>query len=55
MEKKTHYDWASRKPNEKEYSRTLCGLKDPKLLLKTCLTVEDVNCKRCLNLLFKSK
>jgi len=45
---KTHYEWVSRKPNEKEYTRTLCGKKDPLLKLETTLRKYNVDCKDCL-------
>lgn len=50
---KTHYDWSSRKKNDKEFSRTICGMKDPFFKLSLVSKVDEVTCKRCLNILNK--
>ena len=54
-EKKIHYDWTSRKPNEKEYTRTLCGIKNDKLMFESTLKRDEVNCKKCLAILDKQR
>jgi len=45
---KTHYDWNSRKLNEEDYTRTICGMKDPLFMLTTTLNIRKVTCKNCL-------
>lgn len=48
---RVHYEWSARKINETKISRTLCGLKDEKLLRQTTLKADKVDCKNCLKLL----